>query len=226
MNMNAHMNASNDSRFFPSFDEAPANMNVPNNMQSPNQEMPNFNQNFMTNTPPAPPTPEPNPSPDFGLNMAPPTPQVNNGFNPNTAPINEQPSNMPSTVPTYDNNIGPVNNFGTNQPQQYNQAPINNGQIDPLSNTINHIGANTMTSPTENPIPDFRVEPSTPAMPNINPPTPEPNISVETPSLVDITPAINNTRTFITTLESMGFKVLTEESDNSTEYIITIKIQK
>ena len=83
-----------------------------------------------------------------------------------------------------------------------------------------------MPSPTENPIPDFRVEPSTPAMPNINTPTPEPNIPVETPSLVDITPAINNTRTFITTLESMGFKVLTEESDNSTEYIITIKIQK
>lgn len=226
MNMNANMNASNDSRFFPSFDEAPANMNVPNNMQSPNQEMPNFNQNFMTNTSPTPPTPEPNPIPNFGLNMAPPTPQVNNGFNPNTAPINEQPSNMPSTVPTFDNNIGPVNNFGTNQQEQYNQAPINNGQIDPLSNTMNPMGANTMTSPTENPIPDFRVEPSTPAMPNINHPTPEPNIPVETPSLVDITPAINNTRTFITTLESMGFKVLTEESDNSTEYIITIKIQK
>ena len=228
MNMNTNMNASTDSRFFPSFDEAPANMNVPNNMQAPTQEVPNFNQNFMANTQPAPtnPTPEPNPIPDFGLNMTPPPSPVNNDFNLNTAPSNEQPVNPSPTVPTFDNNIGPVNNFGANQPEQFYQAPINNGPVGPLPNTMSPTGASTMTSPVENPIPDFRVEPSTPAMPNINTPTPESNIPVETPSLVDITPAINNTRTFVTTLESMGFKVLTEESDNGTEYIITIKIQK
>lgn len=225
--MNPNMNTNNDTRFFPSFDEAPVNMNVPNNMQAPAPEVPNFNQNFMANTPsgPAMPTPEPNPIPDFGLNMTPPTNPVNNNFNLNTPPIAEQPVNMQQSVPAFDNNIGPVNNFGINQPQ-VNPAPINNGPINPINNEMNPTGVNNMAAPIENPIPDFRVEPSTPAMPNINTPTPEPNIPVETPSLVDITPAINNTRTFITTLESMGFKVLTEENDNGNEYIITIKIQK
>lgn len=228
LNQNMNMNTNNDARFFPSFDEAPVNMNVPNQNQAP--DMTNYNQNYMqTPSQPIPENSQTNPIPDFGLNINPSQTPMNNDFNLNTPQVGEQQANIPTSVPTFDN-VGPVNNFGINQtpinPAPLNSPAMNNGPINPINNDINYTGPSNINTPQENPIPDFRVEPSTPSMPNINTTPPTPNIPVEVPSLVDITPAINNTRTFITTLESMGFKVLTEENDNGNEYIITIKIQK
>lgn len=196
----------NESRFFPSFDNEPVNMNVPS--QEPmkdatnyniNNTMPNYNMN---NSQVAPEPVIPNPIPNFGMNPE----------------IQAQPQNQ---VPDYG-----VNMTNIPQPNPQVSSPIPDfGAMNQMPNMAQEPQMQSQNFGAS-PIPDFRVEPTTPSMPNIMNSAPSTEIPVVTPNLVDITPAINNTRTFITTLESMGFKVTKEEQDNGTEYQFIIKIQK
>lgn len=196
----------NESRFFPSFDNEPVNMNVPS--QEPmrdatnyniNNTMPNYNMN---NSQVAPEPVIPNPIPSFGMNPE----------------IQAQPQNQ---VPNYG-----VNMTNISQPNPQVSSPITDfGAMNQMPNMAQEPQMQSQNFGSS-PISDFRVEPTTPSMPNIMNSSPSTEIPVVTPNLVDITPAINNTRTFITTLESMGFKVTKEEQDNGTEYQFIIKIQK
>ncbi len=88
--------------------------------------------------------------------------------------------------------------------------------------------ASNNTAPAENPFAKFFNANNTASNSNLNAArTPaQPGLAVATPVAKDVTKAVNDLKTTIGNLEKDGYKVKVEESDNETEYKITVTLQK
>jgi len=205
--------------FFPSLEEQPLNMNIPelekNEVSNPSFEMPNqFVQEPQTAAP----------MPSFDASQA---PMMNE---PMGMPQFEMPNQFvqePQTaapMPSFDAPQAPMMNEPMGMPQfempnQFMQEP----QMAAPMPSFDAPQAPMMNEPMGMPqfeIPNqFVQEPQMAApMPSFDAP--------QAPMMTDVMPAVNMVRNLIPLLENSGYKIVLEELDNPTEYNVIIKVQK